>query len=458
MSFRLCLALLCAAQPGTFAAAAEPLVPVGAARIDITPELPIRLSGYASRKADAERIESRLFARALAIGAGPRTVVIVSVENARVSDELSTELAAALQTGYGIERARVAVCATHIHTGPVTAQSPAFAATRRNPPMENRTAAERYTEILRKKLEMVARQALDNRRPARLAWGQGAVGFATNRRRIVDRKWVGFGPATNAPADRSLPVLRATDEQGKLCAVVAGYACHCTTLMEKHNFVHSDWAGDASGRLENEFPGVVAMIVLGCAGDADPYPRGSLEAVAQHGSAVATEVRRLVNLPLQSVGPLTAARYHEIDLAFEHQMTRDDFVTRSTRGSTGAKLNAQRWIERIDSGEAVPTGIKLPVQAWCFGPDLTMVFLGGEVSSGYSLRLKHELDASRLWVSAYANHMPTYIPSKRMWDEGGYEVDLVTEAAGYPDRLARDTEDRVIEAVRALLPPTDFSS
>ncbi|MFM8336163.1 MAG: hypothetical protein ACKODK_11420, partial [Opitutaceae bacterium] len=47
--------------------AASP-VPVGAARIDITPELPIRLSGYTNRPAEADRVGARLHARALAIG------------------------------------------------------------------------------------------------------------------------------------------------------------------------------------------------------------------------------------------------------------------------------------------------------------------------------------------------------------------------------------------------------
>ncbi|MEY3609436.1 MAG: hypothetical protein RLZZ447_2224, partial [Verrucomicrobiota bacterium] len=38
------------------AAPVDALVPVGVARIDITPELPIRLTGYQSRAAEAVRI------------------------------------------------------------------------------------------------------------------------------------------------------------------------------------------------------------------------------------------------------------------------------------------------------------------------------------------------------------------------------------------------------------------
>ena len=50
-----------------------------------------------------------------------------------------------------------------------------------------------------------------------------------------------------------------------------------------------------------------------------------------------------------------------------------------------------------------------------------MVFLPGEVVVDYVLRLKKEFDPARLWVTAYANDEPCYIPSERILKEGGYE-------------------------------------
>jgi hypothetical protein len=87
-----------------------------------------------------------------------------------------------------------------------------------------------------------------------------------------------------------------------------------------------------------------------------------------------------------------------------------------------------------------------------FGSELAMVFLAGEVVSEYSLRLKRELDSARLWVNAYANSAPCYLPSKRMFAEGGYEVDASMEYYGWSTRLAIGTEDRVIATVRDLVP------
>ena len=82
-----------------------------------------------------------------------------------------------------------------------------------------------------------------------------------------------------------------------------------------------------------------------------------------------------------------------------------------------------------------------------------MVFLPGEVTIDYALRLKRELDGSRLWVTAYANAMPCYICSKRLLGEGGYEVDSSMVSYGQPSRLAPEAEDKIIHEVKALIPP-----
>ena len=92
------------------------------------------------------------------------------------------------------------------------------------------------------------------------------------------------------------------------------------------------------------------------------------------------------------------------------------------------------------------------VQTWCFGDDMAMVFLAGEVVVDYALRLKWEIDAERLWVAAYSNDVPCYIPSRRVLSEGGYEADFSMIYYGHPSRLAPATEDLIIQTVHALLP------
>ena len=120
------------------------------------------------------------------------------------------------------------------------------------------------------------------------------------------------------------------------------------------------------------------------------------------------------------------------------------------RGSEG--FLARTLIERLDRGETLPTKVPYCVQTWCFGDDMAMVFLAGEVVVDYALRLKWEIDAERLWIVAYSNDVPSYIPSRRILSEGGYEADSSMIYYGHPSRYAPEIEDRIIQSVHEILP------
>ena len=55
---------------------------VGAAKIDITPDFPVRLSGYGGRRDEADSVEQRIWAKALAIRNGTESpALLMTVDN-----------------------------------------------------------------------------------------------------------------------------------------------------------------------------------------------------------------------------------------------------------------------------------------------------------------------------------------------------------------------------------------
>jgi hypothetical protein len=241
------------------------------------------------------------------------------------------------------------------------------------------------------------------------------------------------------------------DERGGVRAVLVNYACHCTTLKGGDNYVHPDWAGDAASRIEAANAGAVALVVIGCGADSDPQPRG-LPEVATHGTTVAREVARLCAGEMQPLGRVTSARFRRIELPLDRTVGREELEARLKEPANIAYA-ATQFLRLLDAGQPLPSAVAYPVQTWAFGGDLTMVFLGGEVVAEYALRLKRELGATRLWVNAYSNHQPCYIPSTQVLAEGGYEAETAMNFYGLPTRLAADTEDRIIRTVYELLPP-----
>jgi hypothetical protein len=257
-------------------AASDGSMVVGVARIDITPEGPIMLAGYGSRQNESEGVLQRLGAKALAFGSdaqGPS--ILISVDLIGIPGYLTTQLEDRLSKNIGLDPARLVISSTHIHSGPeIGTLLNHFG---KQLPPEQVGHIIQYLDQLAPKLEQVALAALKSRKPALVAWGQGQVGFAMNRRMIKNGKGVGIGVVPEGPVDHSLPMLRITDLDGKLVAVLVNYACHNTTIGGNINQIHGDWAGEAQRLIEAKHPGATALVSLGCGADANPEPRGRLE-------------------------------------------------------------------------------------------------------------------------------------------------------------------------------------
>ncbi|HVY69822.1 MAG TPA: neutral/alkaline non-lysosomal ceramidase N-terminal domain-containing protein, partial [Verrucomicrobiae bacterium] len=436
--------LLIACFFSSIAQAADGFRPVGVATIDVTPDFPIRLTGYVVRKGLAESALTRLYAKALAIGSdadGP--AIIVTVDNCGVGANVVEEVANRLRQKVGITRDHFAVCSSHTHTGPQTIGFAAniFAMTI---PAEQQSAIERYTRQLTDKIEQAALAALKDRQPGKLEWAQGKVTFAKNRR------------TEGGPVDHTFSALRVLGRDGKLRALFANYACHCTTLGGEINQTCGDWVGYADEYIQRDHPGATALIAVGCGADSNPHPRGGADfgiaLCKQHGEEIARETNRL--LDREKWRPLNgklACRWQQIELPFQKAFTKEELQKRSTEaGIVG--YHAQRYLERLNRGETPPTTLTYPVQSWTFGDRLAMVFLGGEVVVDYSLRLRRDFDSSRLWINAYANDVPCYIPSKRILAEGGYEAESSLWYYDRPAQLSPDIEDLIVKTVREQLP------
>jgi hypothetical protein len=415
---------------------------VGVAKVDITPSYPVRLTGYASRKTESEGVAQRIYAKAIAVGSDEeKPALLVTVDNCGVQGTMRDEVARRLRRSHRLEFDRFAVCSTHTHCAPwVEGFAPNIFG---GPiPEEQQAHVKRYTQELTDAIERVAVQALADRKPARLKRGQSTASFAANRR------------TKGGPVDHSLPVLFVVGPDGALRAMFATYACHCTTLGGEFNQICGDWAGFAEEAFEREHPGAIALVSLGCAADANPDPRSKLEHAQQYGQEIATAAGKLWTGNLETVGGDLVCRAKKIDLLFDEPPTRAEWETLAQQTNfigSHARLN----LARLKRGEYLPTRLPYWVQTWVFGDTLAMVFLPGEVVVDYALRLKKEFDPARLWINAYANDVPCYIPSERILQEGGYEGGGAMIYYDRPTRFAPGVEDRIVQAVHALL-PTQF--
>lgn len=407
----------------------------GLAQIDITPDYPVRLSGFGFRRTESAGVTQHIWTKALAIQPESGDVaILVTTDNLGVPWSVTAEVADRLNKKVGLPRDRLTITSTHTHTAPMLRNvAPTLFSLPITP--EHQASIDRYTRELTDKIEQVSLDAIKDLASSQLSWGVGSVKFAINRR------------TRGGPVDHDLPILVVKNIAGQIRGIYANYACHCVTLS--NNQVSGDWAGYAQDLIQREFPNSIALMSVGCGADLNPNSgvTGDKVAVAEsQGMEIATEIKRLTNgflVPLE--GPLTT-QSQTISLKFATPPTREQFAERVKQGGY-IGYHAQVQLERLNRGESLQTTLDYPIQTWSFGDRLAMVFLPGEVVVDYSLRLKRELDGQRLWVTAYANDVPCYIPSERILKEGGYEGGEAMTYYDRPSRFEAGLEQQIVNAV-----------
>jgi hypothetical protein len=417
----------------------------GVARVRITPPQPFWMSGYAARTHPSEGVHQDLWAKALALRDGEgRQAVLVTTDLIGLPRAISDEVAARVRERFQVERPQLVLSASHTHCGPAVRKNLAVLYDFGE---EDRRRVDAYSAELVEWLVEVVGAALRDRAPARLAVGHAAVGFAVNRREPTP-EGVKIGVNPNGPVDHDVPVLKITGEGGSLRAVLFGYACHNTTLGGDFYRIGGDYAGYAQAELEKAHPGATALFMMLCGGDQNPSPRGTLDLVARHGRALATEVDRVLDTSLRPVRPPIRTAHEVVSLDFASH-SRSVFEEEAKSPDVFRQRRARLMLAAYDAGAPVRQ-TPYPVQAVRLGGDLTLLALAGEPVVDYALRLKRELPDQELIVAGYCHDVMCYIPSRRVQHEGGYEAVDNMVYYGQPGPFTESVEETILAAVRRV--------
>ncbi|HEY4208360.1 MAG TPA: neutral/alkaline non-lysosomal ceramidase N-terminal domain-containing protein [Puia sp.] len=417
----------------------------GVARIVITPGLPMWLTGYAGRDNPANGVLHDLWAKALVLeeSSGHR-IVIVTTDLLGLSHDILEQVTYQVDSLYGIKRDQLLLNSSHTHSGPMI--WPCVDVIYDFSPEDQRRVC-LYSDTLTARLVKVIGMALGKLAPAQLYTGLGTADFAINRRNAL---------YANGPVDHDVPVLKVVTADGKTEAILFGYACHNTTLVEDNYLINGDYAGFAQLALEEEYPGAQAMFLMGCAGDQNPAPRGTVELARSHGKSLADAVQKVLSAKMHTVQAPIRTAYTTTDLPFR---PFDPGIYRREIVGTDKYLQrrARLMLEAYNRGWT-PNHLTYPVQAVRFNNDLTILALSDEVVVDYSLSAKKEFAGENLFVSGYSSEVMCYIPSLRVLREGGYEADENMIYYGFPGPFAEGVEDSVFRAIRLVMKKTGARS
>ncbi|MDX2033385.1 MAG: neutral/alkaline non-lysosomal ceramidase N-terminal domain-containing protein [Blastocatellia bacterium] len=438
------IALFLLAANLTIAAPANEMK-AGLARVTITPEKPVWMAGYAARTKPFEGKLHELYAKALAVeDARGNRIVIVTTDLLGIPGALTSEIAEHANKSYGLKRGQILFNSSHTHSGPVLSGSLVGAYDLN---AEQAESVRQYTAGLKQKMHRLIGEALRDLAPARLSLGRASAPFAMNRREWRDGQ-IANGVNREGVVDREVPVLRVESTTGTVRGILFGYACHNTTLTGQFHLLSGDYAGFAQLAIERAHPGAMALFVMGCGADVNPYPRSSIELGEKHGDELAAGVEEALRGPMRPVAGAVRSILGGTPIPFSTLPTREELRGRLGDANPFKRRHAERMLARYARDGKLMSEYPYTIQVLRIG-ELTIVGLAGEVVTDYALRLKRELGGD-VWVAGYSNDLCSYIPSARMFKEGGYEV---VESQIYYDMPAPydpALEERIIGKVHQL--------
>lgn len=453
--FAICFPLLWLLSGSAMAQDVKPAVQVnanwkaGVARAIITPEKAVWLAGYGTRRVPDGKLHD-LWMKALALeDAQGNQVVLITSDFQGVPKSMSDRVFALLKQHHQLERTQIMLTFSHNHCGPRLGDDLVDYY-----PVEEAQVAlvEEYTTQMVNRCVALVSDALSRLQPAALQMGSGQTTFAVNRRNNREAEVPAMlekGEPLKGPVDHSVPVLTVTRPNGKLEAVLFGYACHPTTLS------FMTWCGDYPGfaqlALEKQYPGATAMFVNTCGGDQNPLPRRSVELCQKYGNMLADAVQQTLNTPLKPITSSVRTSFELVDLPYLRTAERAELTELLKDGNAIRARWALRMLQKLDDGEVFPEAYPYPVHAWQLGNEMLMIGMGAETVVDYALRFKREFGEGT-WVCGYADDMIAYIPSRRVWEEGGYEGGSSLYEYGRPAfRWSGQIEDILSRTVHKLV-------
>lgn len=371
----------------------------GTARIDVTPEKPVQMSGYAGRKEPSTDVHDPLSVRVLAFGAGDRRLVLVATDLIGFYDGTAEIMRSALLAKCKLKPSELFLTAIHTHAGPTLTTDK----------KRGRASNLEYTGSLKGKLIQVVRQALDGMEPARIGLGVGYSPVGMNRRELRlgrdGTSAIVLGRNPDGPTDKEVLVMKVASAKGKTRAVAFSYAVHGTSLGTQNRTISGDVLGLAEQLAEKVLgPEVVAPAFAGASGDIDPWFRvlpgfntepGWTPEPILLGSLLGQEVVRV---------------YRGIKRTASTDQLATELVT--------LKLPAK---PKEGGSAPKPATAKFTVSVARVG-DVAFVGLGGEVLNEIGKAIKAASPFKHTFIITHCNGAAGYLAPKHVHVQGGYEV------------------------------------
>jgi hypothetical protein len=384
----LCLGVTCTASSSALR--------VGISRVDITPQQPVELAGYAARKDLSTGVHDRLSARAVVFARDDEKIVLLSTDGIGFYDGTFEFVRDSLIQELKVDPKGLFLSAIHTHSAPRVGLD----ATKRHP---NNVA---YTRDLRSKIVACIQDAFANLRPVEIGVAVGHSPVGVNRRERQPDGSIRLGRNPAGPHDKEVLVMRLQDLAGKPIGLLFDYATHATSLGAGNLEISGDLLGLAEQFAEaTAGEDIVAAAFVGASGDIDPWYRVLPGFNAEPGWTPETELLGKL-LGVEVVRVFRGIDRFESDLAV---------------GSTAAEFEVPGREASEEEPESHRARNRISLTAAHVG-DIAFLGINAEVLTEVGLAIKRASPFKHTFIITHCNGAAGYLPPKHLYGEGGYEI------------------------------------
>ena len=367
-------------------------VQMGAAKVNITPGVPLPMSGYDARETPFTGIHDQLFATALYFRSSENSLLLITADVIGYAREFIDETREMISARIGIAPENIMITAVHNHGGPVT----------KTYEKDVPETVENYVKELQEKFINLSVQAQEKAVPVRMGTGKGYCEMNINRRAEFADGSIWLGRASDKPCDHELDIVRFDDFNNRTLAVLINWPCHATASGQDNTLITGDWPG-AAARHFNMQAGeeVVVAITAGASGDINPiYGPGNnfseIEAVGYHVGKVAWETyNKISTFPVESIETINSSLI-----------------------LPGKKAGKDRLPQKIyESG----LDVEIKLTTFRIG-HLVLAGISGEVMNEIGTEIKNQSPYTNTVIITHCNGSSGYICTDKAFTEGGYEV------------------------------------
>jgi len=437
----------------------------GVAAVDITPPLGYRMAGYFNERLNTG-VHDPLHARALVLRQGDRQAALVVCDLIGLPANLSRHARRLASEKTDIPAANILIAATHAHTGPL------YFGALRNHLHEAAVAREGkdpcesvdYPAQLVERLVRVIAEAHAAARPVRIEAGAAEqLGLSFNRRFHLKDGSVRFNPGVlnpdivraAGPIDPQVGILLLRDAQdGRPIAAVTNFALHLDTLGG--TLYSADYPHYLEQSLRKSYgDSFVSLFFNGTCGDINHVDVTAKERLKTE--RIGTTLAETVQAKLPSLKPIAApdldvrsatvtVPLQQYTPAQREQARKDMAYVGTSERSFLDQVMAYKIVDLALHGS---THIELDVQVFRLSADVALVGLPGEVFVELGLAIKRGSPFGTTLVAELCNDTPDYIPTRKAFGEGSYEVTNSRVAPGGGEQLV----ETALRLLRELRPP-----